>query len=243
MSSPYKNSETLRELYIDKGLSLREVADELGCSKRTVQRWMDNHGIPTDPSTHDQTGPWRDRETMVELYKERGLSIQQVADELGTAQGTIQSWLDKHDIETRESYKHTDFEWQDEKTLRNLHLEKQIPASEIADAFGCSAGTIRNWLDEFGISRLTSFPSVCTDKRGYIIAWDGRGTKFNLHRLVAVAKYGFDEVAGNEVHHKNGIPWDNRPENLEPIPAEEHARMHATEQAPHRDRDSEGRFA
>jgi len=243
MASPWQNEETLRELYIKQDLSTREVADELGCSKRTIQRWLDKFDIPTDPSTHEQGGPWRDRETMIELYEDEGMSIQQIADELNTGNWTIQTWLDKHEIDTRESYKHTDFVWQDKETLRELHLEKQMPASEIADALGCTADTIRNWLDKYDVPRLSSFPTVSTDRRGYVIARDGRGTQFNLHRLIAVAEHSFDEVAGNEIHHENGIPWDNRPENLTPMPSEEHARTHAEEQAEWRSRDPDGRFA
>jgi len=242
MTRSYTDEDTLRRLYHKEGMSLRETARELDCSKRTIQRWLDNYGISTDASTHEQSGPWRDREVMVELYKEQDLSIKQVADELGTAQGTVQSWLNKHDIETRESYKQTDYKWQDETLLRELHLTRQIPVSEIASEFGCSPGTIYNWLDEFDIPRLSYFPTVCTDNRGYVVARDGRKTTFNLHRLVAVAEYGYDEVVGKEVHHKNGIPWDNRPGNLQPIVSEEHARMHASEQAEFRERDSDGRF-
>jgi len=33
-------------------------------------------------------------------------------------------------------------------------------------------------------------------------------------------------VKDKDVHHNNGIPWDNRPENIEPIPKEEHAKLH-----------------
>lgn len=28
------------------------------------------------------------------------------------------------------------------------------------------------------------------------------------------------------VHHKNGIPWDNRPRNIEPLPKREHHGEH-----------------
>jgi len=46
------------------------------------------------------------------------------------------------------------------------------------------------------------------------------------HRLLAVAKYGISAVEGMDVHHKNGIRWDNRPENIELLTRSEHARIH-----------------
>lgn len=36
-----------------------------------------------------------------------------------------------------------------------------------------------------------------------------------VHRLLAVAEYGFDAVQNRVVHHSNGVKWDNRPENIE----------------------------
>jgi len=47
-----------------------------------------------------------------------------------------------------------------------------------------------------------------------------------VHRLAAVAWFGFDAVKNKHVHHKNGIPWDNRECNLEPISPEEHNTIH-----------------
>jgi hypothetical protein len=40
----------MREAYLDRRLTLRQMADEAECSLRTIARWMDNHGIPTDRS-------------------------------------------------------------------------------------------------------------------------------------------------------------------------------------------------
>lgn len=47
-----------------------------------------------------------------------------------------------------------------------------------------------------------------------------------VHRLLAVAEWGFDAVVGKHVHHKNHIRWDNRPENIEPLDPSEHIRKH-----------------
>jgi hypothetical protein len=52
----------------------------------------------------------------------------------------------------------------------------------------------------------------------------------SLHRLVAVAEYGIKAIKGMEIHHKNEIPWDNRPENLAVMTPEEHSRIHTVEQ-------------
>jgi len=67
------------------------------------------------------------------------------------------------------------------------------------------------------------------DSNGYCkIQHEHRGKKKTIvsHRLVAVAECGFDEVAGNHVHHKNGWEFDNRPENLEVLTPAKHAEVH-----------------
>jgi len=43
--NPWDNEETLRELYVDKNMSLGEIADKLGCSIGTVQNALDKLGI------------------------------------------------------------------------------------------------------------------------------------------------------------------------------------------------------
>lgn len=72
-------------------------------------------------------------------------------------------------------------------------------------------------------------PKLETGGRGYEYCRaevDGVRKKIYIHRLLAVAEYGYDAVVGKEVHHKNGIPWDNRVENIVPLTATEHRRVH-----------------
>ena len=51
-----------------------------------------------------------------------------------------------------------------------------------------------------------------------------QGDTIQIHRLVAIAEYGFEAVENSHVHHINSIPWDNRPSNLIPLSPSEHRR-------------------
>lgn len=57
---------------------------------------------------------------------------------------------------------------------------------------------------------------------------DGERLCFKEHRLLAIAHYG-TQVAEKVIHHKNGIKFDNRIKNLEPMSNEEHSRLHTNE--------------
>jgi hypothetical protein len=50
--------------------------------------------------------------------------------------------------------------------------------------------------------------------RGYIQEFDGEKWKMQ-HRMVMESVLGRELISGENVHHKNGVRNDNRPENLE----------------------------
>jgi transposase len=189
---PWRNEETLRRLYQDEGMSQQEIAERLGCSQRTVWRWMERYDIQVR-QTNKPTGPWTDPELLHDLYHEKSMSQYEIAEELDCGQNTVKRWMKRHDIEA--------------KTVKN----DRVPYFE-------------------------------TSKNGYE-TWETKvedtSHHVRVHRLLAVAEYGFEAVADSVVHHKNNIRWDNRPENIEPMSKMEHRRIHVRES----DRDERGRFA
>lgn len=130
--------------------------------------------------------------------------------------------------------------WRDEELMRELYLEEEMSSGEIADRLDCARSTILNWLHrhDIPVRSILEAKSIkhgkhakyTVDNRGYPIWWCDGSTKksgMQVHRLLAVAEYGYDVVAGADVHHKNGVRWDNRPENIEVIPTRgEHSSKH-----------------
>lgn len=117
---PYKDEETLRELYAD-GMSQAQIAHRLDCSVHKVSHWMDEHDIQvgessehysrhgklvgdkrTDPDDDDADEElYRDEKTLRRLYND-GLSLQQLADKLDQPAHVIYYWLDEYDIPEKE---------------------------------------------------------------------------------------------------------------------------------------------
>lgn len=116
-----------------------------------------------------------------------------------------------------------DVPWQDEETLRRFHQRYGMSGRQIADVLGCSAATVPRWLNRYNIFTPVSLST--TPDKGYEKCRNGDDTVY-VHRLLAVAEYGFDAVCDNIVHHKNGIPWDNRRENIEVMPQPKHHGEH-----------------
>lgn len=103
---PHRDEGLLRYLYDERGVSGTKIATILDCTPATVYNWLRRRDIEIDdtsaavPSSgpdHPKYDPI-DREILVELHTERGLSPQQVADELGRSQTTVRKYLYVHEV-------------------------------------------------------------------------------------------------------------------------------------------------
>ena len=122
--------------------------------------------------------------------------------------------------------------YQREAWLREKYCDDGLTLEEMADACDASISTIPRWMDKYDIERRSSWvsrsslhPSIFTEREGYVRAASQQDYA-RLHRLLAVAEHGFDAVCGADVHHRNDIPWDNRPDNIRLLTRAEHAREH-----------------
>jgi len=150
----------------------------------------------THPDDTTDPKPYRDEDRLRELYQERGLTTREIADELGCTNGTVSKYLNEYDIETRENWK-----------------------------AGVEAAKEANRVERVALRTLPSGYEYWASKEGE----DRTNLIVYVHRLLAIAEHGFDAVADVDVHHCNGVPWDNRPENIELMDKAEHAQHHSKE--------------
>ena len=98
----YRDEEWLREQYVERERTTTDIADELGCGAKTVQRWLKKHGIETrKPGPQCPDERLKDADWLRGQYVERERTSYDIADELECSSTAVWSWLKEHGIETR----------------------------------------------------------------------------------------------------------------------------------------------
>jgi len=134
-------------------------------------------------------------------------------------------------------------EWQNPEILRDMYHGQRMSTPEIGDELGCTAECVQKWMRKHGIetrslseahtlARIDRPLALYTDERGYefvLHRFRGKTEWVRLHRIIAVSEWGLETVSDMDVHHRNGVPWDNRPDNLEVMDHGDHSRLHPAE--------------
>ena len=123
-------------------------------------------------------------------------------------------------------------EYHDPDVLEKLYHEDGLSLTQIGDKYDVDFTTIHYHMEKHEIERRDPRergpPTMFMDSHGYEMfknVHDNETFRFLHHRLIAVAEYGLEAVKDNHVHHKNGLRWDNRPSNLDPMSPSEHRRV------------------
>jgi len=185
---------------------------------------------------------YRDEDWLREQFEDENRSARDIANECDIAGKTLRKWADRFDID-RPSADTPPEKLQNADWLRDQYVEQRQSTVDIAGAVGCTPTTVSKWMKRHGIETrsdseaarlkfLDHAPHYETTPDGYedwATQHDGERWHVRVHRLLAVAEFGFDAVADKIVHHKNHIPWDNRPENLDVMDWSEHSSYHGQE--------------
>lgn len=181
--------------------------------------------------------PYQDEEWLRDKWFS-GQGHAEIAHEAGCSQSTLTKWARKFDLPHFSDAR----PWNNESKLREMYHGEQMTYQEIADHFGISKAYVGELMQGYGIEPRGSserhlvqdrHPQYYTHPRGHVIVASehkGEESKCMMHTLVAIAD-GADphELFGDNhkiVHHKNGVRWDNRPENLQVMTDSEHTKHH-----------------
>jgi len=99
-TTPWRDEERLRKLYVEKDLTQQEIADQMGCDKKTISNWLDKYDIETGYSFVEKLD---DGEWLREQYVDEQRSVSEIADDVDGSPATVLRRLDEHGIETRPS--------------------------------------------------------------------------------------------------------------------------------------------
>lgn len=187
--------------------------------------------------------PWRDKETLKYLYHDKQLGCSRIARRLGCSRATVHQWLTEYEIETRSEPQDTAHDLlRDKEYLYELYYGSGYDQCEIAAFLDVNQSSVSRWMGRHGIrpseekwrrnnalSRSSAYAlHYVNDGYAEWQAGNLEGDKYTVgvHRLLAVAEFGIEAVKDKIVHHKNGIPFDNRHENICLMTASEHAMHH-----------------
>lgn len=182
---------------------------------------------------------YKDEETVRYLRDEKGMSYSDLSALAGVSDSAVAYWWRKFETPDRgfgeEAYK-------DKGVLEQLYLDEEMGLVDVSNTLDCAMATVRNWLIKHDIPMRSYKEAKAIAHRDtrYLVkfqpaksqggheVWYSNSGTFPVHRLQAVSIFGTDAVKGMHVHHKNGIPWDNRDENLELLTPSEHHASHFT---------------
>lgn len=196
------------------------------------------------PNQHTEKKPYHDESVLRELYHGENLSDYEIADKFGVTRKSISYWREKHGIESKDHSRAVELghydgvKWRDEETLREMYCEEGLSFRQIADEFDVPHSTIQRRIEKSDIETRPKNQPIPRDELGLQFAIQTNGYAYvkedfrknrsvALHRLLAVAEYGFDSIKDMHIHHKNGVTWDNRAGNIEVVEPEDHPVKHS----------------
>lgn len=237
--APWKDDEWLRQKHTAERMTIQEIADYADTTFDTIRYYMRKYGV----ERHGNSPPnakYKDADYLEREYWENGKSLIQIGEECDCDEVTILQWMKKHDIPRRTPDQEKGTAWKDEDTLRELYWDEGLTLEGIGDKLGCDGSTIATWMKRFDIPRektpMEKPAYYDIDKDGYG-RWKSKHNQqtysLKVHQLLAISKgsdpYKVFSGGDYNVHHKNSIPWDNRPENIELLTKSEHSRRHYQE--------------
>ena len=161
------DKEYLEEMYCNRGMTLLQIACDLGVSRQTVSNKMKEFGLEIKNSDYikahkkppkkklKRVCKWRNKEDFQRVYSELK-SLDLVAKHYGINLTTASDWKQRHNIETIKSYSYSgrkqlvvDKPYANKEWLEEMY--SQYSLEDLGKMLNCSPSTLGKWCKKFGI--------------------------------------------------------------------------------------------
>ena len=161
------DKDYLIEMYCTRGMTLLEIANDLGVSRQTVSNKLQEFGIEIKNAKYirahkkppkkklKKVCKWRDKEDFQRVYSELK-SLDLVAKHYGINITTASDWKQKHHIETIKSYSYVGRKqlvvnkpYANKEWLEKMYAQYSL--EDLGKMLNCSPSTIGKWCKKFGI--------------------------------------------------------------------------------------------
>jgi transcriptional regulator with XRE-family HTH domain len=190
----YRDESWLRQKYVDKGLTQKEISNMCGVGKRTISEWCNKFDIDTGNSGRRSVEDerYKNEEWLREKYVEEKMSNREIGELCGVEETTIRQFRNKFGIDGRSI-----------KEATRLALGEYVPY------FTNKRQTENNSLGH------EMWSDAISGKKLYVHQLLAIADGADPNKVFSNGEY--------QVHHINNIPWDNRSENIELLTASEHS--------------------
>lgn len=153
--TPLLDPGPLREMYVDRTMSIASIAREFDVAPSFVYRSLGEHGI-SRPSRRPKQF---DRELIEDLYIRQGLLVREIAVKLGVNRYNVDVELHRHNITFRHNPGRRIVK-PGRETLDRYYTAERLTLAEVGRLVGLSPGTIKKLLHEYGIERRPLVPGL-----------------------------------------------------------------------------------
>lgn len=178
---------------------------------------------------------YEDPEILRELYVDKELGYSNIARGFDVSRSKIRYRIRKFGL-----FRDEQMDDLPDKEEVSEAYEQTLSVRKAADLLDIRPDKVKRLMSHYDIEVQSgrkpdrSKPATfSTNPHGYE-TWkpDSKESQVYVHRAMYAAEYGIDAIADTHIHHKNGIPWDNRIENLKPISRRDHGTLHESNSAP-----------
>lgn len=205
----WHDEETVREFYVERDVSARELGDMLGCSTQAILRSLDRFGIEKDLPTWERTpDELKDKDTLHELYVEQRMVAREIAAKLGCSTSTVTRWVNEYDFDSHFGVVE---DIRDAETLRRMYVNQKRTVYEMADELDCAVTTVRRWLTHHDIE-IRPRKAPATDELTDVTLLREMYIEKGLDAHEVAAKLGCHKQSVLYWLHKHGIETRPRQE-------------------------------